>query len=179
MMIITVWQVRAVTSKAQSYCAKVGNVSEKNAIALKQHFPSFYGKTSKKRKFDPTATCVVADQQKKKKSSNTRIKPRTFNVVLLPRKTIFVPKGYQRSKLLNDGRILKLVFRRNMSSEDVRNVILAGFSDLSLEKVLFLTCGQDNRLEALSNDDVNGDSIFDLAGQGSVYILSVSYTSDV
>ena len=40
------------------------------------------------RKFNPTA---VADQQKKKKSTNTRIKPRMFNIVLLAKMTIFVP----------------------------------------------------------------------------------------
>ncbi len=128
-------QVQAETSKAQGYCARVGKVpSEKNAVALKKNFPAFYG-NSKKRKFDPTAACVVADQLKKKKSTNTRIKPRTFNIVLLPKMTIFVPKGYQRSKLTREGRILKLVFRRNMSSEDVRSTILDGFSDLCIEKV--------------------------------------------
>lgn len=176
LMIAIVLQVQTITSKAQSYCTKVGEVSEKNIQVLKKHFPAFHGlsSTSKKRKFDPTENCIVADQQRKKKAANTRMKPRVFHVVFLPRLTTFVPRGYQRSKLAREGRILKLTFRRNMSSEDVQTTILDAFSSLSLEKFLFLKCGQDNRLKALEDNDLNGDGIVDLAGQGSVYIVSVS-----
>ena len=92
-------------------------------------FPGFGSNSERgKRKFDPRDDCVVADQKRKKKSTSVRIKPRNFPVVLLRKKTVFVPKGHSRQRLNKDGRIKKLTFRRNMSSEDVTSMILESFA---------------------------------------------------
>ena len=70
-------------------------------------------------KFDPSDDCVVSDQKCKKKSTSVRIKPLIFPVVLLRKTTAFVPKGHSRQLLNKHGCIEKILFRRNMSEDEV------------------------------------------------------------
>ncbi len=99
-----------------------------------------------KHKFDPSAECVASEQQKKKKACNDG-KPRTIPVVLLQEKQAFVPKGHARTKLNKAGRVVKVDFRRNMSSREVRNAIVQQLPNFdNIVAAQFLRCGQDNRL---------------------------------
>ena len=84
-------------------CHKVSQPSRLTAETLKKLFPGCSSTSEPslgKRKFDPSAECIVSGQKKKKKSSNIRGKPRTIPVVLLKWKSRFVPRGYARSRLL-------------------------------------------------------------------------------
>lgn len=116
--------MRKETNKAQQYCEKLGRISKQSARVLKNRL----GASSGKRKFDPTEECIVASQQKKKKAANTRAKPREFNLVFLPKTTVFVPKRYLRSKLAKKGRVVKASFRRNMSPVEVYDTITSAFA---------------------------------------------------
>ena len=111
---------------------------------------------------------------KQKKATNQRIKPKKLNVVLLQEKEDKVPKGKKRAGLNMSGRIKKLEFKRCMTADEVKNIISNGFSNYEVQKIQFLCCGQDNTLLKYENQDLNGDGIIDLAGQGSVYLLQVA-----
>lgn len=111
---------------------------------------------------------------RKKKATNTRVKSRTFWIVFLPKKTVFVPKGYARQQLAKQGRVLKASFRRDMSVAEVRETVVDTFSSFTLDRFQFLRCGQDNRLQVVDDGELSGDGIFELAGQASIYICVVS-----
>lgn len=61
------------TSKAISFCSRVGKPSTSQAEALRNLFPSSSASTSaeyitaRKRAFDPTADCVFSGEKKKRK----------------------------------------------------------------------------------------------------------------
>lgn len=169
--------MKQVTGKAQDYCQKVGKVSEQSAKVLKKLYPAFSsqsGTSRGKRKFDPNEECIVANEKRKKKATSVRLKPRTFCIVLLPKMTVYVPRGYTRSRLAKQGHVQKAAFRKNMNAEEVKHAIVSAFSAFELKKYIFLRCGQDNRLKVVDDNDLNGDDIFELAGQGSIYICLVS-----
>jgi len=113
-------------------------------------------------------------QQSKKKATNQRIKPRKLNVVLLQEREDKVPKGKKRAGLNMSGRIKKLEFKRCMTADEVKNTISNGFSNHDVQKIQFLCCGKDNTLLNYESQDLDGDGIIDLAGQGSLYILQVA-----
>ncbi|MDD9818795.1 MAG: hypothetical protein OXU61_11790 [Gammaproteobacteria bacterium] len=157
---------------AMDKCHKVSQPSKLTAETLKKLLPGC-SSTSKpslgKRKFDPCTECIVSGQ--KKKSSNTRGKPRTIPVVLLKGKSRFVPRGYARSKLNKAGRIVKVDFRRNMNSLEVRDAIMRAFPAFeNAEQAQFVRCGQDNRLWVCKEQDLDGDGVFEVCGQGSLYL---------
>ena len=144
---------------------------------MKRLYPAFSsqsGSSKGKRKFNPSDECVVASEKRKKKATNTRAKLRTFYIVLLPKKTVYVPKGYAKSRLAKQGRVVKAVFKRNMNSEEVKETVVDAFSAFKLVNFVFLNCGQDNRLKVIDSNDPSGDGIFELAGQGSIYVSMVS-----
>ena len=87
-------------------CHKVSQPCRLTAETLKKLFPSCSSTSEPslaKRKFDPSAECIVSGQ---KKSSNIRGKPCIIPVVLLKGKSRFIPRGYARSKLNKAGRIV-------------------------------------------------------------------------
>lgn len=126
-------------------CHKVSQPSEVKAETLKKLFPacsSTLEPSLSKRKFDPRTECIVSGQ--KKKSSNTRGKPCTILVFLLKGKNRFVPRRYARSNLNKAGRIVKVDFRRNMNSREVRDAITRAFPAFeNAEQAQFSRCGQD------------------------------------
>ena len=66
---------------------------------------------------------------------------------------------------------MKLQFQRNMSSQEVKNAILRGFSGFDdVESARYLKCGQDNVMYMNEEQQLDGDRIFELAGQGSIYL---------
>ena len=94
--------------------------------------------------------------------------------MLLQKKERIVPTKSKRASLRKCGRVKKLTFMRNMTSQEVRNTIVTGFSSFNVQKIQFLSCGQDNVLVKYENQDLHGDGIIELAGQGSVYLLQVT-----
>ncbi len=147
------------------------------AQALRKLFPGFRGNQDKsklKRMYDPSDDCVVSCQKRKKKSTSVRMKPRTFPVVLLRKKTMFVPKRYSRQRLNKEGRIQKVVLRRNMSADVVKCTIVRAFASFHLEDMDFLRCGQDNVLSVVKEIEMCGDAVFEVAGQGSLYLVACS-----
>ena len=42
----------------------------------------------------------------------------------------------------------------------------------NLENIEFLRCGQDNFLSVVKDKEMNGDSVFEVAGQGSLYVIA-------
>ena len=133
-------------------CKKVGKPSESSAAALAKLFGSTAtAGPSRKRSFDPMSECVVASQRAKKKAT--------------------VPKGRLHSKLKDSGRIVKLQFKRCMKASQVRSIVSSGFSEFKgIEGAHYLRCGQDNIMVVNENQELDGDDIIDLAGQGSLYL---------
>ena len=126
---------------------------------------------SRKCKFDPKSECVVASQQAKKKS-NQRMKPKTVTVVLLDCKPDVVPKGHLRKKLKKAGRIVKITLKRCMTVSEVRDILIQSFPNFdNIESAQFLCCGKDNIMLLNEDQDLNGDSAINLAGQGSLYLV--------
>ena len=112
-----------------------------------------------------------ASQRAKKKATNQRMKTKTLTVVLLKEKPAIVPKGHSRHKLKDSGRIAKLQFKRCMKASQVRNIISNGFSEFEgIETAQYLRCGQDNIMVVNENQELSGDDLIDLAGQGSLYL---------
>ena len=96
------------------------------------------------------------------------------NVIFLKEMLKKVPRGRQRSILEQAGQMHKLEFSRSMTCEEVKKVIENGFPDIENAKsAAFLACGQNNVLHLNKQQDLNGDCIMDLAGQGSLYLLDV------
>ena len=68
----------------------------------------------------------------------------------------------------------KLMFRRNITCDEMRSVILESFASFQLEGIEFLRCGKDNMLSVVEDMDMNRDVIFEVAGQGSIYVIASS-----
>lgn len=156
-------------TSAATICRRVGNPKGATARVLSTLFQTG-PKTGKKRYFDPEAECAVASQKSKKKATNQRIKPKILTVVLLAKKPEFVPKGHLRKKLTKSGRIQKIEFKRSMTSSEVKSVIGEGFSGFETESAQFLRCGKDNIMLVSEEQALSGDSVINLAGQGSLYL---------
>ena len=150
----------------------MGNPSGSTTTILSKLFKkSNLVPSTRKRSFDPTSECVVAKQKAKKKATNIRKKPKNLNVVLLKEKPESVPRGRVRKNLNKSGRIMKLQFRRCMSPSEIKSIIVDGFKDLgNIEEARFLRCGQDNLMVVNDEQDLNGDGVIELAGQGSLYL---------
>ena len=129
---------------------------------------------SRKRSFDPTAERVVAAQQAKK-ATNQRMKNKTLSV-LSKEKPAVVPKGRSRSKLTESGLIIKLQFKRCLKASEVRNVISDAFSGFQgVEMAQYLRC-ENNVMLLNENQELDGDDVIDLAGQGSLYLTQKAVT---
>ena len=171
--------MKSITSKASAICAKVGKPDKCGAAALAQLFGNALG-PSRKRSFDPTAECVVAAQCAKKKATNQRMKKKTLCVVLLEEKPASVPKGRLRSKLLESGRKIKLQFKCCMKASEVRNFICDDFSEFEgVQTAQYLRCEKNSVMLLNENQELDGDGVIDLAGQGSLYLTQKEVTMSV
>ena len=153
----------------------MGGPSKSSAAALAKLFGN--ATNARKRSFDPSAECVVASQKAKKKATNQRMKSKTLFVVLLKEKPAVVPKGRSRSKLTECGRIVKVQFKRCMKASEVRNVICSAFSEFQrVETAQYLRCEKNNVMLLNENQELDGDDVIDLAGQGSLYLTQKEVT---
>ena len=57
-----------------------------------------------------------------------------------------------------------------MTSQDVKRVIAEGFTDFNVDTTQFLRCGSDNNMVVNEEQELNGESVINLAGQGSLYL---------
>ncbi len=167
--------MKSTTEKAATICKKVTSPSGATVETLAKLFRSSTAgsssKGSRKRSFDPKSECVVASQQSKKKATNQRMKPKVVTVVLLCQKPDCVPKGHSRKKLKLSGRIQKIQFMRCMKTSEVRETIVNSFSGFNnVETAQFLRCGKDNIMVLNEEQDLDGELLINLAGQGSLYL---------
>ena len=95
----------------------MGKPSEADARILGSLFPSA-SQTKRKfsKAFSPLDDCVVSKQKQQKKA--TRVKAWKVTVIMIPEQS-YMKVGY----------IKQLEFSRNMSSQEVQNIIIRGFSD--------------------------------------------------
>ena len=139
---------------------------------------SIFQTTSSKRiplTFDPSRDCVFASQKKKKKSA--RIKPSKLTLVLLTGKESTIPRGRHRKLLETRGRIVKVEFSREMSTQEVKNRIISTFRQQEDFNVAYriLCQGQDGKLSSSPVQSPNGDMFVEnaLKHRGNVYLTPV------
>lgn len=183
MTIFLTFQFAEVAAKGKSLCKKMGKPCEADAQILGSLFPtSSAPKRTLLKAFNPLDGCVVSKQKQQKKA--TRIKPRKVTVVLIPDpEWKKAPRGLKRKDLHKDGFIQQLEFLRNMSSQQVKNTLIRGFSDKAVGKVTVSYLTADPNLHVLTKVEereggADGADIIQLAGQGSLYVrFTVSVTS--
>ena len=75
-------------------------------------------------------------------------------------------------KLKKAGRIVKVTLKRCMTASEVRDILVNAFPDFDdVQSAQFLCCGKDNIMLLNEDQDMNGDSVINLAGQGSLYLV--------
>lgn len=162
------------TAKAQGVCTKVRKPPEGVASKLREMFPSSRGMVPQKRPssvFDPLSECVAESQKRKKKSANQRLKPRNVTVVVLEKYVPRVPQRAARKKLNDADRIKKVELRRNMSIPQVKASITRAFQHLpNFSRYTMLVANQSGYLAVAPHQPLDGNSIIDQVGQGSLYI---------
>lgn len=154
--------------KSLLVCKKLKKPSEANKRHLARLFPSSSGTLPRPKPLstacDPIAECVASSQQQK--AAITRERPQWLTCVLLPE----MPKSSCRKRLNKVGRIQKLEFRHSMSSLQTRNTIIKGFAALKPYGLKFLQCTSSNEMCLADDQNVDGEGVITLAGQGSLYM---------
>ena len=99
--------------------------------------------------FDPAADLLVAD--KKRKKQNTKPRPITITVVLLPYVQKSIPKGQQRKALEKEGRVQKIQVHRYASEDDIKVLIATTFSEVcpNLQDWMVLESSSRNQLSII------------------------------
>ena len=113
--------------QGSAICKKLSAPTNSERRELANLFPSSRATSSFKRVFDPTAECVALPQQKKKRAAGLATRPTSREVVLMKGFRNVVPLKKFRSQLKNERRIQSLQFKRTMSPEEVKDVIIHGF----------------------------------------------------
>ena len=118
--------------------------------------------------FNPSEESTNAEQKKKKKKAVTISRPFKFWVVILEHYQEKVPKGSRRKNLNDAGRVQKLEFRRTLSRQQVKNLLIAGcgFFKSDLDTTL--------KLYDVTQSFPNGQEIAEIASKESLYIVEGS-----
>ena len=90
-------------------------------------------------KFDVSRNCVAVKNKKVKGKGIQR--PKTVSVVLMKGYSPLVPKNKDCQKLTSEGRILLIKVTRNMSSQEVKNLIIRVFQ---ITEYTVLECDDTN-----------------------------------
>lgn len=101
------------------------------------------------------------------------MKPSQVQVLMLEDPDRGIPRGKFRKEITANERIKKLEFRRNMSSSEVKNVVLRGFQHLpSLVGFTLLEADHHGRLHVSENQNPDGQYIIESARRrhGPVYL---------
>ena len=156
---------------ALGHCKRFGRPDVKCAATLKHLFPATSSTGSAKRKFNPADDCVASAAHRKKKAANLRVRPKSISVVMLESMPTHVPKGHARYKLVKKGHVKQIFFRRNMTAEEVRAIIVGEFAGIdNVQTAQFLRCKPSNVLCLHQEQELDGEGVIDLAGQGSLYL---------
>ena len=151
--------------------------SDTNVKALVKLFPSKSGVN--KPAFDPTSDCVAIDNQRRKKRANLNSKGRSkrLKVLLVKEVPCTLPKGPLREQLSKVGRLKEVSFTRVMSECHCQDVILDAFKAIGLKKFCFLQAHKNHSLQLASNQVLDGNSVINLAGSGSLYLQEAGNNS--
>ena len=103
--------------RAKDICKKLCKPSQANAKVLANLFPAC-ASSSKKRKFDPTDECVVADRHRRKKSTSSKGRSKQVTVVLLKDIPSSLPKGAAREQLKKKGLVKEIAFQRHLDEDE-------------------------------------------------------------
>lgn len=153
--------------------------STPNAKVLSSLFPGHTSRMRPKKrsmKFDPTAECVVAHQQKKKKKvlklSKKAAKISCFLITDLKRG---VPRGNYRADLKKNGSEAMIDVTKSMSSQQLKNAFLVAFNIRDFE---ILSCSDGKFHVQNSCQHLDAGDIIDNLGKSSMYIFEkVSFYS--
>ena len=72
----------------------------------------------------------------------------------------------------DDGRILKLAINRSMSSEEVKITSQDAYSSLGMSDVIYMAISHGNALVMHKNQEMDGNQVIELAGQGRICMLA-------
>ena len=155
-------------------CKKVVKPSGTDTKVLRQLFPSSSSYVKKRpfsKVFNPASECVAMPQQKKKKAF--RMKPSKVQLIMVNNPDQGIPRGKSRRELVAEERIKKIDFRRNMSSLEVKNIIVQGFKHLpAFTGFTLLEADQQGKLHSSGNQQPDGEYIIESARRrsGPVYL---------
>lgn len=152
--------------KAKSMLTKVSTPTEAEAKALATYFPC--GKM--RPKFDVSKNCVAVKNKKTTPAKGKGIqRPMTVSVVLMKEYSPLVPKNKDRQKLTSEGRILSIKVTRNMSSQEIKNLIIRAFQ---ITEYTVLECDDTgHNLLRRIDQSINGNDIMNL--RGALYLCEV------
>ena len=116
--------------------------------------------------FDPSASCVAAVQQQKKKES--RANTTVIEVFILPSYQNKVPRRTERRNLKEGGRNKKITVHRQMSELEIKNTILREFNHIpNFTYFVLLECEANNTLK-LSMHQLTG--VIAVERRGALYL---------
>ena len=138
---------------------------DKNILA-KLFSPSTTVPRKRSMAFDPSAESFNFPQQKKKKSV---VRPVSRDVIFLPEQYKTVPQKGIKAGLHKQGRIKSLIFKRTMTTKQVRATIMHEFRSLHCSNIKFLMATRDNKLVELA--EMNGEDV--CGKRGAVYVYQV------
>lgn len=116
--------------------------------------------------FDPTAECVVAPQQKKKKKalSKGRNLNKLFNIscCLISTSTLErgVPRGTYRANLKKSGNEAIIGIKQSMTAEQVKGTISEAFS--FSDGYSLLSCSQEGKFKPADDQAPDGNAVVNI-----------------
>lgn len=165
-------QVTRSSARVKDICQQLRKPSDATAKSIAKLFPACASSTKRKRKFSPADDCVFIEQQRRKKAVNplSSGRAKTVTVVVIREIPCTIPRGSLRGQLKRMGRIKDLSFRRSLSADEVRDVILEGFKATGIENFVYLQAHRSNTLTKSEDQKLNGNEVIALAGSGCLYL---------
>lgn len=157
------------SDRAKDMCKKLGKPSQANARVLASLFPAC-ASSAKKRKFDPTDECVVAEQHRRKKSASAKGRSKQVTVVLMKDIPSSIPKGAAREQLKKKGQVKDIAFQRHLDEDEVKELLSENFEALKDAEVQYLQSHKNNSLSIAKVQNLDGIGVISLAGSGSLYL---------
>ena len=120
---------------------------------------------------DPNNECVAAEQQcKKKAASKGKNRSKSVQIVLIEGDLLTIPKRAKKEVLEREGKVKSVDFYRHFSSEDVNQLLTETFSNLGKARFVFLQPHKSNKLTISKEQNLDGNAIFQLAKNGTLYL---------
>ena len=114
-------------------------------------------KRPKQPSFNPSAECVALSQQRKKCSTNQKVKPASVSVVMLKEYSKPAPKGKKRQQLLSKERVKPVNLFRSMTALQVKKAILRAFQDHQVTTFTVLQSESGHNLKVANGQDIDGE----------------------